>query len=115
MQLAHFHRHSLAPLARSFSVCAVLIAAILGGGHSIAEQVRIPVGEQNDAVSTKPAKGSSKAQVEAQFGSPESRRGPVGDPPIHYWDYKDFTVYFEGDYVIHSVSKFKSNTAVHSQ
>lgn len=38
--------------------------------------------------------------------APESRRSPVGDPPISTrWDYGEFVVFFEYDKVIHSVTK----------
>lgn len=53
----------------------------------------------------KPARGMTQARVEANYGTPESRRSPVGDPPISRWDYDGFIVYFEYDKVIHSVSK----------
>jgi hypothetical protein len=38
-----------------------------------------------------------------QYGEPKQRSGPVGDPPISTWDYGDFVVYFENQYVIHAV------------
>lgn len=76
-----------------------------------AEQVRIPIGQQ-DAMVQKPAHGISSAQVEERFGAPDSKHGPVGDPPILYWEYPEFTVYFEGNRVIHSVSKVKSKNAL---
>ncbi len=73
---------------------------------SIAETVTIPLGQQGKAWDvTTPAKGTSKTQVEAQFGAPAQQSGPVGTPPIYTWNYGDFTVYFEGDKVIHSVVK----------
>jgi hypothetical protein len=50
-----------------------------------------------------PARGTSKAQVEQQFGAPTQRVAAVGDPPISSWVYPGFTVYFEYDHVIHSV------------
>ncbi|SCZ67716.1 hypothetical protein [Thiohalomonas denitrificans] len=50
-----------------------------------------------------PAKGMSMRQVEKRFGPPEQKAAPVGDPPITRWKYDDFTVYFEHQYVIHSV------------
>jgi len=90
-----------------------LTIALLGYSNVFAEQVRIPIGQQSDASGVnKPAHGSTKADVERQFGSPESRRGPVGNPPIYFWEYASFTVYFESNRVIHSVSKIKSRTAV---
>lgn len=53
----------------------------------------------------KPSRGMTQARVEANYGTPESRRSAVGDPPISRWDYDGFIVYFEYDMVIHSVSK----------
>lgn len=93
------------------------IATILFGSSlcltSIAEVVRVPLGEQADLGSVvKPARGLSSRAVEAEFGQPVSRHGPVGDPPIYYWEYETFTVYFEDSYVIHAVSKLKSKVPV---
>ena len=73
-----------------------------------AEEVRIPVGHQTNEAQARiqmPGRGMNKNQVEAQFGSPDSRHGPNGTPAIYYWEYPDYTVYFESDYVIHSVLK----------
>ncbi len=59
--------------------------------------------EQAEAGVTMPTKGMSMRQVEERFGAPENKEAPVGDPPITRWKYDDFTVYFEYQYVIHSV------------
>jgi hypothetical protein len=53
----------------------------------------------------KPTRGMSQARVEANFGTPQSRVSPVGDPPITRWEYESFVVFFEYDKVIHSVTK----------
>ena len=90
---------------------AVSFAMFIMGCSTYADEVRIPIGSQSSDVE-KPQRAMSKTSVEEKFGSPESRHGPSGQPAIYYWEYPDFTVYFEGDYVIHTVSKFKSNTAV---
>jgi hypothetical protein len=42
-----------------------------------------------------------------RYGEPRARSGPVGDPPISTWDYDDFVVYFENQYVIHAVVPHK--------
>lgn len=75
----------------------------------LADTVKIPAGQQGDKVwsGKTPARGLTKANVEAQFGAPDSKVGPNGTPPIYYWEYTDFTVYFEADRVIHSVIKHK--------
>ncbi len=52
-----------------------------------------------------PGRGLSKAQVRQQFGEPDRVEAPVGNPPIGRWHYPDFTVYFENDTVLHSVSE----------
>ena len=72
---------------------------------TFAETVRVPIGQQADI--SKPRTGINKASVEAQFGEPVSKQGPVGDPPITSWEYADFVVYFEYDHVIHSVAKHR--------
>jgi hypothetical protein len=50
-----------------------------------------------------PLRGMSMQLVEDRFGEPLERLGPVGEPPITRWVYADYTVYFEGRYVIHAV------------
>lgn len=52
----------------------------------------------------RPAKGQSMATVEASFGKPAEVVAAVGQPPITRWVYDGFTVYFEGDKVLHAVS-----------
>ena len=55
-----------------------------------------------------PSRGMSKDQVQQKFGPANSEHGPTGEPPIYFWEYSNFTVYFESDYVIHAVNKQKS-------
>jgi len=82
---------------------------LLGSASLLADEVRIPVGEQGTQMD-KPHTGMTKAQVQDKYGEPQERSQPVGDPPISYWEYPNFTVYFEYDRVIHAVSKYKSDT-----
>lgn len=82
------------------------IALMLGFSNiSIAESVAIPAGQQGASKQNieRPARGSSKEQVSSRFGAPSDRVSAVGEPPISRWVYTDFTVYFDGEYVIHSV------------
>lgn len=53
----------------------------------------------------RPARGTSMERVEEQFGPPANRIPAVGDPPIARWEYPNFVVYFEYQYVIHAVPK----------
>lgn len=84
-------------LAAIFALCSFATQA---------EQVRLPIGHQSQSWDGElPLRGSTKTQVESQFGNPQSSEGPTGEPPIYFWEYPDFTVYFEADHVIHSVVK----------
>lgn len=86
--------------------CCLGLSTLLLSGISVAETVTIPLGQQGKAWNIEsPKTGMRKDQVEAKYGSPLDKKGPVGTPPIYTWDYEQFTVYFEGDYVIHSVAK----------
>jgi hypothetical protein len=51
-----------------------------------------------------PARGTSMAQVERQFGAPAERYPAVGQPPITRWVYPSMVVYFEYDHVVHAVA-----------
>lgn len=50
-----------------------------------------------------PERGITMDQVVQGWGEPQHRAGPVGEPPISHWVYADFVVYFESNYVLHSV------------
>ena len=55
-----------------------------------------------------PKRGSSMAQVEAQFGAPREKFPAVGGgspktPPITRWQYDQFSVYFENTHVVDAV------------
>ena len=50
-----------------------------------------------------PQRGSSMEAVQAKFGEPSNKTGPVGNPPITKWFYPNFVVVFENDKVLHAV------------
>lgn len=93
------------------ALCGAL--TLTSSGICLAENVQMPNQPQQQAVGDQPwnvpipARGATKAQVESRFGSPQSRHGPTGEPPIYYWDYAEFTVYFEADRVLHTVRKYR--------
>lgn len=84
---------------------------LLPAGTSIAEQIKIPVGEQHKELThiSKPHRGQSKEQVEQQHGEPVQRFAARGHPPISRWEYPGFIVYFEHGHVIHAVLKHRPN------
>jgi hypothetical protein len=52
-----------------------------------------------------PARGIEKTEVESRFGAPLAIEGPVGQPPITKWIYREFAVVFEYDHVVHSYKR----------
>lgn len=68
-----------------------------------AEQILIPLGQQGGGDIALPARGDAKGQVLERFGLPDQEHPAVGKPPITRWDYREFSVYFEGERVINSV------------
>jgi hypothetical protein len=66
--------------------------------------------EQNAAVDVpRPTRGMTMSQVESQFGAPREKYPAVGQPPITRWDYDNFSVFFEHQYVLHAVAQHKLN------
>jgi hypothetical protein len=93
-------------LARTIRM--TLIAAALTASPVFAETLAIDgqVQVKPAGVET-PARGASMSAVEAKFGAPANKSGPVGSgvqtPPITKWFYPNFVVVFENDKVIHTV------------
>lgn len=85
---------------------AVLAALLLAGAVLPAGADTLVIDAVQQAAGLeRPAKGDSMTQVETRFGAPQQTHGAVGQPPITRWEYPQFTVYFEGDRVIHAVAK----------
>jgi len=92
-------------------VRALTLVALAGGLLGVASADTLQMGGTDDTARFeapgKPTRGMTQQRVEANFGPPQSRQAPVGDPPITRWDYDDFAVFFEYDRVIHAVSKHR--------
>jgi hypothetical protein len=82
---------------------ATLLFTLTFSPALFAEDIRIPVGQQGLPDMPMPARGDSKNLVLDRFGLADEERPAVGQPPISRWDYREFSVYFEGDRVINSV------------
>lgn len=50
-----------------------------------------------------PKRGISMDDVLSEFGEPDERYGPIGEPPISEWVYGSFRVYFEYQIVLHTI------------
>lgn len=82
-------------------IITLLLLALSVPAH--AEIIRIPIGQQGHAETTIPSRGDSKNKVLDHFGLADEEHPAVGQPPITRWDYREFSVYFEGNRVINSV------------
>ncbi|HBA35945.1 MAG TPA: hypothetical protein DCZ12_17605 [Gammaproteobacteria bacterium] len=80
-----------------------LVLVVLPLSHPLAAAERAVTSHTQDV----PLRGLNKQAVEAKFGLPEAKKAAVGKPGISRWIYHEFTVYFENDYVIHSVKRVK--------
>jgi len=90
------------PTQRRFLTAALLGASLLGAG-ALADVLTVP-GSQNAAPASMPTRGMTMSRVEAAFGAPVDRIGPVGRPPITRWDYPGYSVFFEHEHVLHTVA-----------
>ena len=61
-----------------------------------------------------PPRGMTKARVRQQYGEPQSKSQPVGNPPITRWDYPGYRLYFEYDHVLHAVVPDHLEPVTHS-
>ena len=88
------------------SLLSAALAATLSVMPASTQELVVPIGQQGhrDANSL-PQTGMKAERVRVRWGSPESTRGPAGQPPISQWHYPAFVVYFESDRVIRAVIK----------
>jgi len=88
---------------------AISIAVLACGLAGFASAETLQMGGSENASrfehAGKPSRGTTQAQVEANYGAPSSAESAVGDPPITRWEYPSFVVYFEYSNVIHAVQK----------
>ncbi|MEM8983074.1 MAG: hypothetical protein AAGC71_08615 [Pseudomonadota bacterium] len=81
-------------------ICLLALVGTLTGLPTLAS-ANTPVADGYAA--ERPTRGMSMASVERRYGSPDTKRAAVGEPPISRWIYAQFTVYFEHDKVVHAV------------
>jgi len=80
------------------ALTSVLLAPSVG-----ANTLTIPGHNDFAESQTMPRRGISMDSVLVDFGEPEQRIGPVGEPAISEWVYGGFRVYFENQTVLHSI------------
>ncbi|MCZ6798234.1 MAG: hypothetical protein O7D36_09850 [Gammaproteobacteria bacterium] len=87
---------------RSGTIIIALALALIAPSIG-ASTLAIPGHHEFGETQTMPRRGISMDSVLVEFGEPEQRRGPVGEPPISEWVYGSFRVYFEDQTVLHSI------------
>ena len=90
-------------LARSIKISLVAVGlglAVPATSETLAIDGQVTV--KPSGVET-PQRGSTMTAVEAKFGAPSNKAGPVGNPAITKWFYPNFVVVFENDKVLHAV------------
>lgn len=89
-------------IAQVTRYCIVFCLVFAANAH--ADVIKLPSQAPQVVTSdSAPVRGMSKQQVESTLGAPRAMSGPVGEPAIYRWDYADYSVFFEHNYVIHSV------------
>ncbi|MGH8502116.1 MAG: hypothetical protein ACREVE_06505 [Gammaproteobacteria bacterium] len=88
-----------------WKTAALLVSIALPAG-GLADIIRLP-GSDPEVVQLRdgPRRGMAKDQVQQRYGKPANRAPAVGEPPISRWDYPDYSVYFEGEHVLHAVAR----------
>jgi hypothetical protein len=88
------------------SLMAAMVLMLFGTSAAFAEQLLVNRIEQIQAqAEQRPSRGLVMETVKERYGAPERIVPAIGEPPITRWVYTDFTVYFERDRVIHSVTR----------
>ena len=91
-------------IAQAIRYCIALSLVVAFGAQ--ADVIKMPSkSPQVISSDSAPVRGMTKHQVESKFGSPLSASGPTGSPAIYRWDYPGYSVFFEHNYVLHSVVK----------
>lgn len=83
-------------------IAAALAGALAAPAYSETLAIDGQVAVKPSGVET-PQRGATMTAVEAKFGAPANKSGPVGKPAITKWFYPNFVVVFENDKVLHAV------------
>lgn len=91
-------------LTNKILIKSALLLCLFGAPFSLSAETLSIINEPENSESgvLRPTRGMTMQQVEAKFGAPVNINPAVGEPPITGWIYDKYTVYFEGEYVIHA-------------
>ncbi|MBV1874608.1 MAG: hypothetical protein KUG80_07495 [Gammaproteobacteria bacterium] len=96
-------------LGYSFVAALMLLISSISLNCFAGETGVVSPSQKTSAVAhvSKPESGQTKDQVVQKYGMPLSKAAEIGSPPISKWHYPTYTVYFEFNRVIHTVSEPK--------
>jgi hypothetical protein len=84
---------------------ALLVLCLVLSSVAMADILKIEGGDAAVVImDNRPNRGMNQLQVLELYGEPALRNAAVGQPPISSWDYNSFSVFFEGEYVLHTVN-----------
>ena len=91
---------------RKLKISTLILIPIVAATLQVnAQVVKIPGSDAYVVTNANmPVRGLTKIEVETKFGQPHTRQGPTGIPAIYRWDYETYSVFFEDNYVIHTVA-----------
>ena len=89
---------------QTYAAIGLCLAGLATAPTLLAQNLEVPAPPAASAAVAIPARGTTMAAVERQFGAPTERYPAVGQPPITRWVYADKIVYFEYDHVVHAVA-----------
>ncbi|MEX0731126.1 MAG: hypothetical protein WED00_16720 [Aquisalimonadaceae bacterium] len=79
---------------------------LLATSSALADRLLVEtVRDTDQTAANTPRQGLTMSEVEGSFGEPRERVAEVGEPPISRWVYDGYTVYFEHDRVLHTVTR----------
>ena len=91
------------------TLCCLLLALTATFTVSLVQADVITL-KQNAALDVpRPTRGMTMSEVESRFGAPREKYPAVGKPPITRWDYDNFSVFFEHQYVLDAVVQHTLN------
>ena len=85
-------------------IIALAYTLILPSPSIGADTLTIPGHSESGEMQITPRRGISMEAVLEEFGEPDQRYGPIGEPPISEWVYGGFRVYFEHQTVLHAIN-----------
>ena len=89
-------------LSTNLSAEEIVMPAAESETATAEESVMPEIGTEEFSVQL-PGRGMTMEMVQNRFGEALAKEPAVGTPPISKWSYKNFSVYFESEFVIHAV------------